>query len=230
MIKFSEILKKRISLLLIIILIVTVCMTNFISKKLMPVVIEYGEYQCENIMTNLLNQTVNDIVIETVKKDIINYNESNKTINFNTEILNSISTATIKKAQFYLYELEYSNVSDENIETLEKEKNVNGMVYKIPLYRISNNALIGMLGREIPIKYQIIGQIQGQIVSVIKEYGINSAFIEVNLDLQTKAKISTPIISEEKNINISVPIVMQIIQGEIPDSFFGSNVIGGVNQ
>ena len=53
----------------------------------------------------------------------------------------------------------------------------------------------------------------------VTEYGINNALIKLMIDVKVDTRIILPIISEEINIDASIPIAMKVVQGKIPDYY-----------
>ena len=53
----------------------------------------------------------------------------------------------------------------------------------------------------------------------VTEYGINNALIKLIIDVKVDTRIILPIISEEINIDASIPIAMKVVQGKIPDYY-----------
>jgi sporulation protein YunB len=164
---------------------------------------------------------------------IVIYNNSDVvSIDFNTSILNSISSNAIRKIQKYLYMLEHGELEEEVVQFLGlnvgEENLKKGIVYEIPFTRVFNNILMNNLGLSFPVRYRVIGDLKGKIVTSIKEYGINNALIEINLEITARTMVSIPMISEEIVNVIVAPLVVKVIQGEIPDAFIGENILGEV--
>ena len=65
-----------------------------------------------------------------------------------------------------------------------------------------------------------IGQINSNIKTKIKEYGINSLSIELFVESEIKARAIMPISTKNEIIKIEAPITIQIIQGKIPSYYF----------
>ena len=53
----------------------------------------------------------------------------------------------------------------------------------------------------------------------ITNYGINSALIEVNLEIKIKEKIILPITSKEIEVIQNTPIAIKLIQGTVPNYY-----------
>lgn len=223
--------KRKIMFFLANICLIICFFLNFFNKKLMPLFIKYGENQCVNISTRLINNVVaNQIRKELLNEIVVVNNDETVSIDFNTAVLNSIANNTIKKIQFYFYAFEKGTLDNEITKELGLENilSKNGVVYKISISRAFENPLIGNLGIEIPISYRFNSDVKTQIVSSLKEYGINNALLEISLKINTHCYISVPMLSEEASIEVITPIVVKLIQGEIPKYFFGETMLGEV--
>ena len=226
-----EVHKKKVMFLLICIIINSLVILNWFSKSLLPTVIAYGDYECENTIVNMTNQIVEQFNDMVKTESIIEFNEAESSLNYNVEILNSISVTAISKLQYYLHRLEKGDYNDVALKNSFSEGRLSlneGIVYSIPVSKVFNNSLISSLFGNVLIRYKMIGQISGEIVSEISEYGINNALVEIKLRVNAKVQSIAPSMTNEKKIEIYVPLSMRLLQGEIPDILYGSQVIGGM--
>jgi len=213
---------------------VVICSAFFISylnKILLPVFLEYGEYQCGNILTKIINVSVEENVTEQLKTKMVVQNKENNSLDFNVDVLNSLMYNVLNRSQQIFSCLEKGVLDKEILKKIDvnvsEEKIKRGIVYEVPISMAFNNALIGNLGINIPVKYKLIGEVRGQIISSVKEYGINNALLEISLKIVANTKVLVPMKSIDKKSETSVPMFVTIIQGEIPDYYLGTNVIGG---
>lgn len=228
----NSVLKKRLMIFFVSVVMLFVLILKILSNSFFSVILEYGKYQCNNFSVGLINLVVEETVVPKIKDEILVVdNDDFASIEFNTAILNSISNNAIKRLQKYFYEIENGNLNRELAVKLAMDDTLvqtkKGIFYEMPLFRVFDNVLIANLGVNIPVRYQIIDKINSQIVSTITEYGINSALIEVHLVISSRSKVTVPILSDEEDVLVKVPLVMKVVNGDIPDSFFGSSIIGG---
>lgn len=202
---------------------------RFLSDSLMPVIYDYGKYKCSNFMISIINYAFSSQIDEDLKNNIIVNNEG--MIDVNVDILNSLTINSIMKSHQILYGLESGVIEKEILELIgegvEKEKIKRGIIYEIPIARAFDNLLISSLGFNIPVRYKLIGEIKGEVISEVKEYGINNALIEISAEMRYKSKIAIPMITEEVEESFRIPLVIKLVQGEIPDYLLGTNLIGG---
>ena len=72
---------------------------------------------------------------------------------------------------------------------------------------------------KIPIKLELIGNIICYIKTDIKNYGINDALITIYIDVVAEEKILLPFSSTTTKIETKIPIVMKLIEGDIPSYY-----------
>ncbi len=226
-----KVIKKRIIFLVANIIIITIMILNFLNYTLMPVVVEYGKHQCENISTKLVNYIVALQMTDRLRENIIYYNADNEDLlEFNVSILNSIASNSVKKLQQYFYMIEKGTLDEKIIDTEDINIGLDehGTFFNVPIGQIFNNYFLSNFGLTIPIRYRFASGVSAQIVSCLEEYGINNALLKVDLQIKTNVTVIVPLLHESKNLVTTIPLAMEIIQGEIPDSFFGSSLIGEV--
>ena len=91
-----------------------------------------------------------------------------------------------------------------------------GVVCELPMGVLLSNALFSNSGPVIPIKFNFIGQVSTNLETKIKNYGINNAYIEVNIHIKLNEVITMPMQTRKINVETDVPIAMKIIQGNLP--------------
>lgn len=217
--------KKRINkiLLLIIILITTTHLSlYYINKKISPNLIHYAEQVIKKQSGIIITESITEKDLEQLKTENIyeitkNNNNEILTVDINTIILNKIMKQSTKKIQENLKKLEQGKL-DEN-----KEENKNGIVLKIPLSVIHDNFILNNLGPKIPVKLKIIGDMETKINTNIKNYGINSALIELTLDITVKEEVILPLSTKEITVTQTLPLALKLIEGKIP-SYYSNGI------
>ena len=213
--------KKRINkiLLLIIILIITTQLTlNYINKKISPKLIHYAEQALKKQSRIIITESITEEDLEQFKTENIyeitkNNNNEILTVDVNTIILNKIMKQSTKKIQENLKKLEQGKINENN------EENKNGIVLKIPLSVIHDNFILNNLGPKIPVKLKIIGDMETKINTNIKNYGINSALIELTLDITIKEEAILPLSTKEITVTQTLPLALKLIEGKIPNYY-----------
>ena len=97
MINIKEIIKKRFYIFLLSFSLLVSILIGYCNTKLMPMVIKYGSYECNDIMNRLINEVVSDNITEQIKNEILIITSGESTsLEFNTAALNSICATAIK--------------------------------------------------------------------------------------------------------------------------------------
>lgn len=224
--------KKKIFFFIFVLILCSSYIISSLSKSLLSCVEKYGEYGCENLVVKLTNELISETVSDDIKEELVDYENEYDILNFNVYALNSIAINIVNKLLFYFQKMENGSLDESflyEVGLLDDYKSTGkGIVYLLPLSVVFNNPLISSLGYTVPIRYKTIGKVEKNIISEVEEYGINNALIKINLELFFSIKIIAPIFAGDKKIKISAPLVIKVLQGDIPDVLYGSNIIGGV--
>ncbi len=204
---------------------------KYFSDKAMPIFLSYAESETRKLTTLIINKAVtkqitNDMDVEdlfTVVKNnageiiLIDFNSKNV-----TKILNSITN---------LVQLNLKAIEEGNIDLIELPDNTldgyddnllrRGIIYEIPVGVISQSSFLGNLGPKIPVKLNLIGDVITGINTDVREYGINNALIDVNINIEVTTRINLPFVSNEITVNNKIPIATKVIQGQIPNYYLG---------
>lgn len=97
-----------------------------------------------------------------------------------------------------------------------------GIIFGISIGNIFNNNFLANIGPRIPLKMNLNGNVDVEIKNQITEYGMNNALMEIYIEIQARPIIIMPFLSEEIEITNKIPLVTEIIQGEIPEGYFSS--------
>ena len=124
----------------------------------------------------------------------------------------SLEESKLEKINFILpnvTEQYYTEISD-------------GIVLGISIGNIFNNNFMANIGPRIPLKLNMISNVEVEVKNSITEYGMNNALMEVYVEVRVTPVIVMPFLSKEIEVVEKIPLVTEIIQGEIPDSYFWS--------
>ena len=211
--------KKLIKIILIILLIIILIniILNYINKKISPKLTNYAELEIRKISNLIITKSITKETIEKLNINdmfIINKNNKNEilTVDLDTVKINNLIREATINIEENLKQLELGNINEYN-------ESKNGVVLKIPLGQIYNNFILNNKGPKIPVKLKIVGDMQMETKTKITNYGINSALIEVTLEIKIKEKIILPITSKEIEVIQNTPIAIKLIQGTVPNYY-----------
>ncbi|MBR3161897.1 MAG: sporulation protein YunB [Bacilli bacterium] len=217
--------------IIVIAIIISILIIKFFSSRIKPNFNRYIVSEVERIVILIINDSVNN-ELENVDVDnffVVNNDSNSNSFNLNNKDLNEvqrrinksidnnirlISSGKIREVDKY-----FNSMSDIDYETIK-----GGIVYYIISGNVSGNIFMNNLGPKIPIKFSMYGGTISNIVSDVKEYGINNAMIEIRINIKVNMIVNMPYISKKVVVKTSAPVATKIIQGSIPNYYLGSNM------
>lgn len=202
--------KNKYVILFLFIMAFTLFLLVLISKKTTPILIESAKKKSKTISNNIITKSVNDNVLKDMNKEEIfiekrDNNGNVITTDFNSVILNQILNKITVSVEKDLRELN------------------NKVSYRIPIGIIFNSSLLSNLGPKIPVKINLDGDVITSLNTEVKDYGINNALIKISVNVKVYMNVIIPFKTEEIIIETNIPIVMRIVEGEIPSYYYPIN-------
>ena len=202
--------KNKYVILFLFIMAFTLFLLVLISKKTTPILIESAKKKSKTISNNIITKSVNDNVLKDMNKEEIfiekrDNNGNVITTDFNSVILNQILNKITVSVEKDLRELN------------------NKVSYRIPIGIIFNSSLLSNLGPKIPVKINLDGDVITSLNTEVKDYGINNALIKISVNVKVYMNVIIPFKTEEIRIETNIPIVMRIVEGEIPSYYYPIN-------
>lgn len=201
---------------------------RIINQKVSPVLLEYAELETRKVASVVINSAINKEVSKTINLDnlfIISKDSSGdiNTIDFNPIEVNKLLAKTTEIIQNNLKNLEdgkIENLDLPNSNYLSEEEDLKrGIIFEIPSGLVFNNLFLNNLGPKIPVRLNLVGDIISEITTNVSNYGINNALIEIRINLKLTEQVLLPITSNRIEIEVSVPIALKIIQGNVPNYY-----------
>ena len=224
-IKLKKVKSKKINIVIIIIILIIasiIFIFNYIGKNITPVILNYAEKQAKKIALVVMSKAVDDEIINNIDPNnlfIISGNETNYDMSNVTELLKKISI----NVKSYLKKLETGEIDNlgltNDYTNVDSKKLKNGIIYEVPTGIIFNNGLLANLGPKIPIKLSLVGDITTDIVTDIKEYGINNAVISLSVNVKITEQLILPFSYKQIVIENNFPLTIKIIEGNVPSYY-----------
>ena len=189
---------------------------------------KYAITETSHFISNLIQQIVYDVSNNKLDDNKIfsisrnNYNEI-EIIDFNTKEVNNVLEEITTKIEENLKMLEQGKIKNLNISSTFKGKNFKG-IHDGVLFELGDNFFgnkVFNIETKIPLRISFIGNVYTSISTKIKNYGLNSAYLEVIVKVEVKEKIVMPTTNTECVIKDDYPIALKIIQGKIPNYYNG---------
>jgi len=204
---------NKILIIIFIIILLLLFLLYFISNKLMPLLMIYSENIVKEKGVNIISNNINDKIINDIDDDFFKVIRDNsgkiESIDYNTKTINKVLS-------------DISLIVTNNFKEYH-EKN-NGIITRIPITSITNNVFLESYGPRIPIKLELDGNIFTSIDIKVKEYGYDSALIEVSVKVEANVLITIPFISKKEKLVNYIPISIKIIKGNT-NSLFDNKII-----
>ena len=194
---------------LFLIVIMIFLLINFIDNYYGERVETYIEnkgilYTQKFIQDAISNEISNEIAINELYIFQKDENDNIKSVIINTNKINNI--------------LSIINESlEKDIQLLNKEE-----LY-IPLSIILGENIFSNVGPNLKLTVIPIGNYKCDVVSKVSEYGINNSLFEISIKVEMKIQSLVPLNKIESNVECNIPIVMQIIQGDVPRYYYNTD-------
>ena len=112
-------------------------------------------------------------------------------------------------------------IEEEKYDEIKKEFNIGEEYFLVPSGVFFGNSLLSNIGPKIPINLKMIGNVNSEIVTDVKEYGINNSLITISLEIKVELMVILPLSSESVLVSNHIPIVIKLIQGKVPHIYGG---------
>ena len=217
--KKQEIKKKLLITLLFVIFSIWFILW-FFNKKLIPLLVNYATIEIERIVNLVINNASTDEAISLLNKDelitiVQNDNKDIQAIYFNSILVNKFLNTITDSVQNDLIKVSNGDMSSIN----GYESHNNGVIFYVPLGALTGNMLLSEIGPSIPIRLQLLGYINSNIETNIKEYGINNVLMEMYIQIDTKSRVVLPFASKDIIVVNKIPVSYKLIQGNIPEYY-----------
>lgn len=216
----KQIIKKRLLLTILFVTFFTWFTLWFFNKKLVPLLVNYATIEIERIVNLVINNASTNEAISLLEQDqlitiVQNDNNDIQAVYFNSILVNKFLNVITDSIQNDLIKVSGGDMSSVN----GYESHNNGVVFYVPLGVLTGNLLLSEVGPKIPIRLQLLGYINSNIETNIKEYGINNVLMEMYIQIDTKSRVVLPFASKDIVVVNKIPVSYKLIQGNIPEYY-----------
>jgi len=196
--------KNYLSIYLILILVETFYLINYIGS---------------NLSTNLINIIKNDI--DTVNDELINEYLDISSLK-SSDIDNLIEL--IRKDNNEIIGLNYKvnnayNLLDNIVSKLKNKRDY--IILKYPIGYLSNNMLLKNLGYKIPIKVELVSSILTGLKTKVSNYGINNSLVELYLSINVSNNVIYFAINDKQTKTYEILLGSTLVVGSVPSYLNG---------
>ena len=200
---------------------------KLIDKRIHYILNKYVDFEVERLTTNIITKTINEELLKYDNENLLLDGKFNSIKNYDILKINLLKNKIVNSIQNELNNLDNGKIDDyfifERIKKGRFKKIKNGFLCDINIGSIENSIVFANIGPSIPMKIVFSGQINSNVDIDIKEYGINNAIVKIYLIVEIKEQIIMPLTSKRKKILVKQPISIDIVQGNIPNYYYGNN-------
>ncbi len=180
----------------------------WIGVKIKPLVISVAKGYGENLVSNTLNEMIN----EEIKK--LDFEFTNVTLTSEGKV----TRVTMDSGRVNQFMADIVLVLKDKIAEMEE------IEAGIPLGNFLSNPFFSGMGPKIPVRFLILTNTNVTMEEEFSSQGINQTLYVINLRVDTKVGIFFPGIRDSMMVTNLVPLSQQLIVGEVPDNY--TNVEG----
>ena len=224
-------------IIIIISIIFSILFIRFYSNKTVPVVIDYADGEIRRLVLLVINTSIGETSkIDTDDLFITRFNDKGEVIliDFDSKKSSIVLNGITNLIEHNLNDIEEGNVDKFRNYYSKKDFNLlqKGAIVEVPFGISFNSNFLNNLGPKIPVRISFTRNIETNFSTEVVEYGINNALLKLNINIRINVKVILPIISDNMDIDFTIPIAMKVIQGKIPiyymDGFTtNSNIVKG---
>lgn len=165
-------------------------------------------------INNIVKEVLSDMEFD--QKELVNVNKDGSSI------------TSIDYDSYKLNQILYSalNTIDESLLAAQDGKKdpttkdvfyEDGVLYEVPAGYFTHLYFLYDKGPKIRIKMKMINDVTGEIRTKTEPYGINNTMVRISLVVKVNAEVLTFLSTTELTTECEIPIVMQVINGKVPD-------------
>ena len=220
---------KKVNFILFIFIILVICIIYILkifSQKAFPIFINYSEIEVKRIATLVINNTLmNEVGANITIDDLFIIKEDNNgdivSIDVDPAKANKLLINANKVLEQNFKYLEKGEIDKLKINSLDIDNNNKGIIYKLPSGIIFNNIFLNNLFPKIPVKLNLVGTVFSKLATEVDSYGINNAVFKVNIQSTVTLKVILPFTSSNIDLVANIPIIIKIIEGNVPSYYLG---------
>lgn len=204
--------------------ILSLIIIRYFSTKLEPALKYYLSTEVKRVLSLVINDTISNTTNDIDINKIIVDSKNSNAIDVNTKYVNQVLANINRDIEENLRLIEDGKINNlkkyfSSLSDIDYEELKGGVIYYISSGNISGNVFTNNIGPKIPIKFAMAGHVTSKIDSKIREYGINNFLLEINVNVSVNMSVNIPFVTEEVKVETSMPLIIRVVEGEIPDYY-----------
>lgn len=223
--------KINIVLIIIIFLIISIMyLLKIFNAKALPIFLNYSELEVDRIASLVINNSLmNEVGSKVVFDDLFVVKEDKDgnivSMDINSAKVNSLLIEASNVLEQNFKYLENGEINKLKVDGLNIDIKKKGVIYELPSGIIFNNIFLNNILPKIPVRLNLVGTIFCELTTDVESYGINNAIFRVNIHATTELKVVLPFTSKNVALEATIPIIIKIIEGDVPSYYFGESRI-----
>lgn len=216
----------KISIIILFLILCTYFVIDYAGTKVLPVIMNQAKIDSKKMAILMVKNSLNDDILNILEDDMYEIVQNNngeiQTIDFNPVTVNKFLSKTTSVVSENLKKLEKGQIDDISFissDNYDAENLKNGVISEIPMGIISNNVLLSNLGPKIPVRISLTGNVVSSVETKIRNYGINSALIEIYAKVEITENVIIPFFNEQIKVTNNIPVAIKVINGSVPNYY-----------
>lgn len=200
---------KRVIILSVILAILLI---SVVGRYFSPTMMSYAEKKATFHASFIINNAIRDQVVPNI--------DTSRVI-----VLQKRDDGTVTSVGIDVYQVNNilakmtAQIQEELTDIEKDETNVlNSM--EIPIGVIFRNPVLDQMGPKIKVKMNFVGTVHTDIETRLEHYGINNTLIQINVKTTIRMQLIIPFHEKEFTVTTSTPLIMEVIQGEVPRYYY----------
>lgn len=199
-------LKRNLTIISLILLLMTIQMFIYIEKNLKPPLASLAKIRVKQIATQSINSAISDGIAKNTNFE--------KLIDWRTDNNGKITG-------FMLNYSEHMKITADTIKTVQSQlTNLQAFPEHIPLGQALNSPILASFGPNIPIKFVPAGAVKVDLSTRYQNAGINMLLVEVYLRIIAEVTIIIPFDTVPEVVETEIPISYALVVGDVPTYYF----------
>ena len=209
-------LSDKIVIVIILLMLGIIISFRYISNTVTPVLLNYAEVEAKKFINVIINKSIAESNIDDLDNLIVVKETDGviNTVDFNVNIVNNMLAKVGDKIDENMKLFEDGKLT--NIPGYDDEDLKKGIIYRLPSGLFLRDNVMSNIGPKVPVKIDMRGSITTNIDTKLTNYGINNALVEISINISLEEQILLPFTVKTITANNSIPVVLKIIEGNVP--------------
>lgn len=187
----------------------------------MPLLHENANNQVKQFVQIVINHVAftNDYKKSNLVNIKYNNNKQVSMIDFDMQEINTVCSDYVNDIEKVMFSIEDGTFNSNNSIYNNKLKKISksGVIGKVSVGSMSDNAFLTHLGPSFKIRYQALSRVSSTINKQVKNYGINYMSISIDLLVDIELLYQLPLNKGSYKHTYTIPLLFEIIEGQVPN-------------